>query len=62
MAVETRVRSLLKTVVWRVVATANSYLVLVSDFCQTNIESAVLMNITGFFIFYAHERVWAHIK
>lgn len=58
---ETKKRSLFKTVLWRIIATLNSYLVLCIGI-KTILYSALLMNLTGFFIYYFYERVWTKIK
>jgi len=61
---ETKTRSITKTIAWRIVATLNSFLVLVffSNILTTNIGKAIMMNITGFFIYYIYERIWNIIK
>lgn len=61
---ETKTRSMTKTIAWRIVATLNSFLVLVffSNILTTNIGKAIMMNITGFFIYYIYERIWNIIK
>jgi hypothetical protein len=61
---ETRARSIIKTVLWRVIATTNSYAILLS-FANTNSSNAakaVYMNITGFFVYYIFERVCNYIN
>jgi len=62
--IETKKRSLIKTIAWRVAATLNSFLVLFyfSGMVESNLGKAVIMNITGFFIYYMYERVWNCIK
>jgi|TARA_R100000482_G_scaffold124522_1_gene77625 uncharacterized membrane protein len=61
---ETKTRSITKTVAWRIVATLNSFLVLVffSNILTSNLGKAIMMNITGFFIYYIYERIWNMIK
>ena len=61
---ETKTRSLTKTIAWRIVATLNSFLVLVylSNILPTNLGKAIAMNITGFFVYYIYERIWNVIK
>ena len=61
---ETKTRSLTKTIAWRIVATLNSFLVLVylSSVLPTNLGKAIAMNITGFFVYYIYERIWNVIK
>mgnify|MGYP003326783185 CR=1 FL=1 len=64
MMKETKKRSLFKTIAWRVVATLNSFLVLLyfSGKVESNLGLAIIMNITGFFVYYIYERIWNHIK
>lgn len=60
---ETKKRTIFKTITWRMVAIVNSWMVLV--FVQdphTNFTKALIMNITGFIVFYFFERIWAKIK
>lgn len=61
---ETKKRSLTKTVAWRVIATLNSFFVLLyfSSIMESNLGKAIIMNITGFFIYYIYERIWNGIK
>ena len=57
---ETKTRSIVKTIVWRIIATFNSYLVLLylNDSNKDNLYKAIFMNITGFFVYYFYERIW----
>jgi uncharacterized membrane protein len=60
---ETKKRTIFKTITWRMVAIVNSWMVLV--FVQdphTNLAKALIMNITGFIVFYFFERIWTKIK
>jgi hypothetical protein len=61
---ETKTRSLVKTVVWRIIATINSYaiLMLFNDFTISNLAKAIYMNISGFFVYYIFERTCNAIK
>ena len=59
---ETRVRSAIKSILWRVVATLNSFLVLTSNVSNNNLRNAIYMNITGLVIYFLYERVWNKIK
>ena len=52
---ETKKRTLAKTIAWRLFATTNSYLVLTIGL-EENLQAAILMNITGFFVYYLFER------
>ena len=54
--VETRARSLSKTILWRCMAVLNSFTILTWMPESRPIIYAVTMNITGFFLFYFFER------
>lgn len=60
---ETKKRTVFKSITWRMVAIVNSWmvLILVQD-PHTNFTKALIMNITGFLIFYVFERIWSKIK
>lgn len=60
--VETKKRSLLKSIIWRIVATINSYTILSIGLVDGNLAKAVVMNITGLFIMYYYERIWSMIN
>jgi|TARA_B100001113_G_scaffold266966_1_gene221748 uncharacterized membrane protein len=60
--VETKKRSLVKTISWRVVAILNSFLVLTFNVTDNNFLNALYMNITGFFIYYIFDRIWSKIN
>jgi len=59
---ESKKRTLLKTVSWRVVATLNSWIILSVVMSGGNLTRAVIMNITGFVVFYFFERIWSKIN
>ena len=61
---ETKIRTVVKTIIWRLIATLNSYFVLLylNDSNKDNLYKAVFMNITGFFVYYFYERIWNFIK
>jgi hypothetical protein len=61
---ETRTRTIIKTVIWRLIATLNSYFVLLclNDSNKDNLYKAVYMNVTGFFVYYFYERICNSIK
>ena len=59
---ESKKRTLVKTISWRVVATLNSWIVLSVVMSGGNFTKAVIMNITGFVVFYFFERIWSKIK
>jgi len=60
--IETKKRTIIKTVSWRIVAIFNSWVVLTINIGYTNLQKALLMNLTGFFVFYFFERLWSKIK
>ena len=61
---ENKTRTVVKTIIWRLMATLNSFLVLLylNDSNKDNLYKAVYMNITGFFVYYFYERIWNFIK
>ncbi len=59
--IETKKRTLTKSIIWRLIATLNSFLILCIGL-KNNLNSAIIMNITGFFIYYFYERIWTKIK
>jgi uncharacterized membrane protein len=59
---ETKTRSVTKTILWRIVAILNSYLILLSGVSSEALMNALLMNLTGFFVYYFYERIWNKIK
>ena len=65
---ESHIRSLLKGISWRVVATTDTILVVLLITCLTgncSIESAIKIGsiefLIKFFVYYVHERVWQKI-
>ena len=59
---ETKTRSVLKSASWRLVAIINSFLILTFSWSKNNLTNALLMNLTGFIIYYLFERIWTKIK
>lgn len=59
--VETKKRSVMKSIIWRIVATINSYTILSVGLFDGNLVKAVVMNITGLLIMYYYERIWSKI-
>lgn len=59
---ENKKRTILKTTTWRIVAIFNSWIILSIGIGSTNLQKALLMNATGFFVFYFFERVWSIIN
>ena len=62
MIVETKKRTLFKTLSWRMVAVINSFLVLSVNITDNNFLNAVYMNITGFVVYFLFERIWSKIN
>lgn len=62
MFVESKQRTILKTISWRMVAILNSFLVLTVNLTDSNFLNALYMNITGFVVYYVFERIWNKIK
>ena len=56
MHVETKKRSLIKAIIWRLIAIFNSFIVLLFSASRDPLESALLMNLTGFVIYFFYER------
>ena len=59
---ETKTRSWTKSILWRLIATANSFMVLIAALSDKPLANAIYMNITGLFIYYGYERVWNNIS
>jgi uncharacterized membrane protein len=60
---ETKKRTIFKSITWRMVAIVNSWTVLViATDVYSNITKALIMNITGFVVFFIFERIWNKIK
>ena len=59
---ETKKRSVFKSISWRLVAIVNSWTILSLVLTESNFWNAIIMNITGFFLFYIFERIWNKIK
>lgn len=63
MYTETRGRCFTKAMMWRIIATMNSFLVLLMGYgTDKPLMNAVLMNITGFFIYFFYERGWNKVS
>lgn len=62
MFVETKKRSWTKTVLWRLIATMNSFTILLAALTDSPLMNAVYMNITGLFVYYVYERMWNRIS
>ena len=59
---ETKKRSIFKSISWRFVAILNSWTVLSLSYVESNILNALIMNLSGFVLFYVFERMWNSIK
>lgn len=59
---ETKKRSIYKALSWRVVAILNSWTVLALVITESSFWNAILMNLTGFFLYFGFERLWNKIK
>lgn len=60
--VESKKRTLVKTVSWRIIAILNSFLVLTVNITDDNFLNALYMNITGFCVYYLFDRIWGKIN
>ena len=60
--IETKKRTTIKAITWRLVAVVNSWMILTLALSSSNLTNALLMNFTGFFAFYFFERVWSKIN
>jgi len=61
---ETKGRSIAKSVVWRLAATINGFLVafiFLHELSQS-VKIAVVANVTGFILYYLHERFWNYVN
>ena len=59
---ETKKRSIYKALSWRVVAILNSWSVLALVITDSSFWNAIIMNLTGFFLYFGFERIWNKIK
>lgn len=57
---ETRLRSVLKSIVWRIIATLNGFLVTYyfTGNVSASLTISVVANATGLVLYYFHERAW----
>jgi|TARA_Y100000296_G_scaffold71002_1_gene86118 hypothetical protein len=58
---ETKTRSIIKTIIWRLLAIANSFIILVWGLTDDALLNAIYMNMTGFFVYYAYERICNYV-
>jgi uncharacterized membrane protein len=59
---ESKKRTTIKTITWRLVAILNSWGILTLSTASSNFTNALMMNVTGFFAFYFFERIWSKIE
>lgn len=59
---ETKKRSIYKALSWRVVAILNSWTVLALVITESSFWNAILMNLSGFILYFGFERIWNKIK
>ena len=59
---ETRARSTRKSISWRIIAFTNSWIILALSMTEVPLWNAVIMNVTGMFMLYFHERIWNKIN
>jgi len=59
---ETKKRSIFKALSWRVVAILNSWTILALVITDSSFWNAILMNLSGFFLYFGFERLWNKIK
>ncbi len=57
---ESKKRSINKTISWRIVAVVNSWIVLASVLSEVAWINALLMNLSGAVLYYIHERIWSN--
>lgn len=64
MSRETKARSILKSISWRILATLNGWIVayIFLHNIFSSLKIAIVGNITGFVLYYIHERIWNKIK
>ena len=59
---ETKLRTIFKSISWRILAFINSWVILLISSSSSSFINALLMNISGFILFYFFERTWNKIK
>jgi len=59
---ETKKRSIVKSLTWRVLALSNSWFILTIISDQSNFMKALTMNVIAFGLYYLFERLWNKIK
>ena len=59
---ETKKRSFVKTFIWRIIAILNSFTVLTLNMTDEPLKNALIMNLTGFVIYFSYERLFNKIS
>lgn len=61
---ETKLRSVVKSIVWRIIATLNGifFAYLFVGNWNDSFKIGIFANISGMILYYIHERVWNKIK
>ena len=54
---ETKKRSFVKALTWRIIAVLNSFAILALNMTGEPLENALIMNLTGFVIYFSFERL-----
>ena len=62
MAFDTKIRSVVKSMAWRILATVNSFIVLLLKITDSALYNALLMAMSGILLYYVYERIWDSIK
>lgn len=58
---ETRLRSAVKAVGWRIIAIINSFIVLANGLSESALSNALYMNLTGLILYYSYERICNYV-
>jgi len=61
---ETKTRSIIKAVLYRIISVTSSFLILWLLFGIPSVAlgAAIVVNLTSFIIYYTYERIWSRIK
>lgn len=61
---ETKFRSLIKSIIWRIMATINGFIItyLFTNKFGESLIISITANITGLILYYFHERFWNKIQ
>jgi uncharacterized membrane protein len=61
---ESRKRSVVKGVAWRMLSTVNGFVVAIAilEDVSTSITITIVANITGLILYYIHERFWNGVE